>query len=383
MRLGGTDRNVCATRKFSLDDALGALPRRSWFLTMRRFAIDLSLLCITLGAVPNALGIEEPTTIPTTGRPWHVPFSEASGQFRIAAVADTNALRVEQPLLLRVRIMAQGAIHQPPQRINLAELPTFTQSFYIENIETADKQLDPQTWEFVYRLKPRSAKVQEIPSIPLAFYDPDIPFPESRFQIDYSDPLPLKVLPARTFEFERPPLPESVYAVPDASQLLERRGPPEPPSIWLTSLLLIAPPLLCLGWYQAWRRYWPSSLDADRRQRSRAAKEALRMLEEIDSLPPVAAATRAAAALTNYLRQRLGLPAEEPTPAEVADRVRNQGCSDALAAQTATIYEQCDAIRFSESLSRMPDTKDNTNLCRQATRLVLELEEATCRTSDF
>ena len=146
-------------------------------------------------------------------------------------------------------------VYQPPRRIALAEIPAFDQAFYIEDLEAADKQLDLRTWEFVYRLRPRSVKVESIPSIPLAFYDPDIPFPDSRFQIDYSDPIPLKVLASRIFERNRPPLPKSVYSIVEGPALLERREPSDRwPPAWLIVAALAVPPLVCYGWYEFWRR---------------------------------------------------------------------------------------------------------------------------------
>ena len=67
-----------------------------------------------------------------------------------------------------------------------------------------------------------------------------------------------------------------------------------------------------------------------------------------DTAPP-RNGERIAAIMAGYLSQRLGWPAREAAPAEVAVRLAERGCSVQLAAKTAELLRACDAARFARN----------------------------------
>jgi hypothetical protein len=332
----------------------------------------LAVLCLALAAarpLPAADG-DKSVEPPLLGRPDGVPFSEASGQFRVSARAEPAVVRVEEPVTLRVRVTAVGPVYRPPQRIDLASSAAFAAAFDVEEVEVRQPSLEPE-WELVYRLRPRRTSVNAVPSVPLAFYDPDVPFPERGFQVAYAEPIPLQVLPPRVFRAEKPPLPEAAYVVRGLAEVLAGRGAWSPPGPALAALALLLAPLLCLGWYRAWRHFWPDAAGAARQRRSRAAAEALRALQRAQRLAGGERAARAAAAVALYLRRRLDLPAAEPTPAEASGWLEARGCPAALAERAAGFFRSCDAARFA------PGPSGGVDLAA-ASALILAVEEESC-----
>src|SRR5262249_4902653 len=96
----------------------------------------------------------------------------------------------------------------------------------------------------------------------------------------------------------------------------------------------------------------------------------------LDRRQPKDAAVKAERILAEYLRHRFDLTAAEPTPAEVADRLRCGGASAATAEKTAAFFRGCDAVRFTPngtpSAADWPDT---------AAQLILALEAEPCSSS--
>jgi hypothetical protein len=326
------------------------------------------------------------------GRPPDLPFSEASGSFRVETDADPTALPAEEPLVLTLRVTATGPVRKPPRRIPLQELPAFRQAFHIEDIPDEESQaidavrlagllagpgparpallgaLLPQTaWEFRYRLKPKSTAVTEVPSLPFAFYNPAIPFPERRFQVLYADAIPLEVRPREVLEV---PLqaPARAFELATGQALLARQAPWAVP-VALIFLALLVPPVLCLAWYLIWRRLYPNAAKLASLRRSRAAALALDALQRLPPAPRQRAVV-AFRAVTGYLRQRLDLPGEEPTPLETSGHLQRLGCSAPVAGEALRFYRACDAARF---LPAAP--AEAADLPDQAVRLILALEE--------
>src|SRR5207249_4208777 len=102
-----------------------------------------------------------------------------------------------------------------------------------------------------------------------------------------------------------------------------------------------------------------------------AAQDALRSLRQIDGREPTERARRTAAAVADYLRQRLGLRAAEPTPAEAEACLREHGVSRELAGQAAVLLRGCAAVRFE------PEPPPHDELTDAASRLILALEAET------
>src|SRR5207248_1790069 len=65
-----------------------------------------------------------------------------------------------------------------------------------------------------------------------------------------------------------------------------RRDDDHLPGAFVLGLMLLAPPLGGLAWYVAWRRLYPDAARRARRQRSRAAQEALKALRDAEKRDP-------------------------------------------------------------------------------------------------
>ena len=329
------------------------------------------LLCLLS---PCALRADESgADVPTVGRPADLPFSGASGDFRVWADAEPKTLEAQKPLTLTLHVEARSDVRRPPRRIDLRELPSFKDRFTFEEIDPGGEQPAGPSWEFVYRLHPKGDGVTAVPGIPFVFYNPDIQYPRKGFQVAYTDPIPLTVKPPAAY----------VIPVPGPEVLFLRRGPTvaaawgrwTAPGPWAATALLSAPPLLCLGWYLGWRRLYPDAARLALRRRSAAARRALQALRAVGRLPPIERAARAAAVTADYLRGRFDAPAEEPTPAEAAACLGRAGCSPVLADQAAAFFRDCDAARFAPGEAPRPD------LPAAAIRFILAVEAETCSAS--
>jgi hypothetical protein len=101
----------------------------------------------------------------------------------------------------------------------------------------------------------------------------------------------------------------------------------------MLAALLATPPLLCFVWYRLWRRLYPNAAERRQRRRSKAARLALHYLaKQSDDV------LRTRAAAVDYLRQRLDLPALEPSPHEVARHLKRLGIAKPLVADWATFF---------------------------------------------
>lgn len=332
----------------------------------------------------------EADAIPPFGWPAELPFSQASGNFRIATEASPTTVAVEDPLILVVRIKASGPVRHPPRRLILTELPAFRESFHIEDLPDASAELQavvamvgnstpwsfvggvrPQlVWEFRYRLKPKNLGVQEIPALPFVFYNRAILSPERRFQVLYADAIPIEVKLRETVETGVQG-PAGAFDLVTGPALLDRVQPWEPPGPGLLAVILAAPPLVCWGWYLLWRRLNPSATRRALQRRSRAARLALDLLRRPPPGPGQPAQT-AGTAVTRYLRWRLDLPFEEPTPGETAAYLVRRGYSLDVAGAAMQFYRDYAAVRFQPA-----PLADAADLPDQATRLILAMEAET------
>jgi tetratricopeptide (TPR) repeat protein len=294
-----------------------------------------------------------PDDVPVVGRPVDLPFSEASGWFEVQVRAEPTTLQAETPLTFTLRVRAVRPPRHPPQPLDLRQLPDFAEQFYIEGSSAEAARPDDRTWEFSYRLKPRRTEVREIPSLPFVYFNPYLLTASKGFQVLYTDPIPLHVLPQETVPV---PVqgPERAFVLATGAAVLERQTPWTPPSIRTIAVLLLAPPLGCVAWYLFWRRAYPDAARLASQRRSRAARRALQalrtprrfFLSQIVKKQDEGDAARIAAIVAEYLQQRLDLASAEPTPCEVAALFAQHGFSSALTAQAVRFFEACDCARF-------------------------------------
>jgi hypothetical protein len=305
---------------------------------------SLSFLCV-LRVLCGLIFCAEYDDVPVVGRPVDLPFSEASGWFEVQAHGEPATLQAETPLTFTLTVKAVRPVRRPPQRIDLRQLPDFDEQFYIEDPSEEAARPDDRTWEFAYRLKPRRTEVREIPSLPFVYFNPYLLTASKGFQVLYTDPIPLHVLPHETVQV---PVqgPESAFELATGPTVLERQTPWTPPRVGTIVALLLAPPLGCIAWYLIWRRLNPDAARLASQRRSRAARRALQALRTIRRLDAESRAARIAAIVIGYLQQRLDLTIAEPTPNEIALLFAQRDFSSALTEQAIRFFETCDCVRF-------------------------------------
>jgi hypothetical protein len=293
----------------------------------------------------DAPASEQPDDIPVVGRPVDLPFSEASGWFEVQVRAEPTELQAETPLTFTLTVRAVRPVRRPPERLDLRQLPSFADQFYIEDPGEEAARPDDRTWEFVYGLKPRRTDVREIPSLPFVYFNPYLLTASKGYQVLYTDPIPLHVLPHETVQV---PVqgPESAFALVTGLAVLERQTKWTPPRLGTIAMLVLAPPLGCIAWYLLWRRLYPDAARLANQRRSRAARRALNALHAARRLDATSHAEKTAAIVAGYLQQRLDLAIAEPTPREVALLFAQHGFSSALTERAAGFFETCDRARF-------------------------------------
>jgi hypothetical protein len=326
---------------------------------------------------PQTPASSEGEDVPVVGRPVDLPFSEASGWFEVQAHAEPTTVQAERPLTLTLTVRAVRPPRRPPQRLDLRQLPDFAELFYIEEADEEAAQLNAHTWKFTYRLRPRRTEVSEIPSVPFVYFNPYLLTASKGFQVLYTDPIPLHVLPPETVQV---PVqgPESAFVLTTGPSVLERRVPWRPPGLGVIGVVLLVPPLGCIVWYFLWQRLYPDATRLARQRRSHAARRALQALRTAEQLDVKAGAAQTAALVADYFQQRLDWAIAEPTPREVALLFAQHHFSLALTEQAVCFFQACDCARFlpSDDATR-PSLMELQNA---AMRLILTMEEETCST---
>ncbi|MBI3407777.1 MAG: BatD family protein [Planctomycetes bacterium] len=325
----------------------------------------LAILCFL--AAPLPLYAQDADAPPAAAPP---DFSHVAGQFRLSSSAAPTKVAVEEPITIKVQISGQASTNYRPQRENLRIFPNDLEtSFYVEPVPEQDRlQPDRDVWEFVYRLRPKSAEVKAIPSLRLVYYAPV----RKKFQTTFSDEIPITVKsatgsPARTEELKALPLPERFYKLYPAEEVL-RDETPLRVSPLLAVLLFSLPPLVCVGWYWLWKLRHPGEKCEMHARRSRAARLALTYLEKQKPDP-----VRTAAALTDYLRARFELPPLEPTPQEIEKHLRRRGATKPTSRAWRDFFQTCDRLRFAPA-----PPKEGQDLPADAARLIHTVENDSC-----
>ncbi|QGJ71186.1 Hypothetical protein PBC10988_28890 [Planctomycetales bacterium 10988] len=125
--------------------------------------------------------------VPEEGRP--ADYRGAVGAFNIAATASPSKVRVGEAVRLELAIQGKGALEflPPPP---LAELPKLTEGFRVPD-EPLAGNLTGSIKTFETEIRPRVAGPQEIPPIPLSYFDPH----KETFVTIETSPISLDVLP--------------------------------------------------------------------------------------------------------------------------------------------------------------------------------------------
>jgi hypothetical protein len=318
-------------------------------------------------------------------------FSGAVGAYAIEADAAPRTVRVEDSVILTVRIKSTdpdgnpehlklksggGPVKLPAEYHPTRRIPALSAlktHFEVEVLPEKDGRPDGDTWEFSYRLRPRSLKANRIPRLEYKYWNPAT----RTFESSFSSAVDLRVLP-------RGPVTEAAspsqgghglaerYPFQAGPEVLERGKPWEAPGPWAVALFVCLPPALCVMWWRGWRRWHPDAHRLARRRQSRAARVALKALGAIHSTRGERG-SEVAAIMTRYLRERLDFPAEEPTPFEAALHLKQAEICPDVAEEVSDLFRACDAARFADdSHAALED------LVGEAARLVRTLEEQPC-----
>ncbi len=307
--------------------------------------------------------------IPTVGRPADLPFSGASGDFRVWADAAPKTLEAQTPLTLTLHVEARSDVLHPPRRIDLRELPSFKDRFTFEEMDAGGEPPTGPNWEFVYRLHPKGDSVTAVPGIPFVFYNPDIQYPRKGFQVAYTDPIALTVKPPAVY----------VVPVPGPEVLFSCARGPAVAATWAQGRRPDRGPSRrccrrrrCCAWAGTWAGGGCTPTPPGWRSGD-AARPPVAPCRRCERLADCSRSNRprAAAVTADYLRGRFDAPAEEPTPAEAAACLGRAGCSPVLAEQAAAFFRACDAARFA------PDGPPQPDLTDAAARFILAVEAET------
>jgi len=352
--------------------------------------LSLAAILLLLPAVATA---DDGPAIPLAGRP--EIFSGASGRFLLEAEVDPDTMAMEEPCVLRVYITAAGPVAAAPERLVLSDL--LLADFHVEELgvfpslsETARAAtlfglgsgeqpallslaglVPTRSWEFRYRLRPKRLDVDEVPGVAFCFHDPLLLTASKPFMTQYADPLPIRVVKGESTVRALVGT-EATFAW-QAAGALDRWERPSLPG-WPVLLGLATLPVVgCVVWYRVWRRLYPDAARQALIRRSRAAKVALAELARVRSPLDRAGANRAAAALGRYLRERLDLRTNEPTPGEVVAHFERVG----LAAHGQEVHRLLDALDAHRFASAVGDA----DIVASLRRLILTLEEEPCLAS--
>jgi hypothetical protein len=289
--------------------------------------------------------------IPLVGRPAELPFTNASAGFHregeewlvpfiLKASAQPTEVAVGQSVQFRVEIQARGKVRQPPEKIDLKEVPAFTRLFDIEDFAEDAPRTKGNSWVWEYRLKPKDLNANQIPGMPFLFYNPDVRPSAKAFQMIYSDPVSLTIRPRQTPQLLGDVPAELLSPIFDERLLANERP-------WTFPNWLFAIPVLgCLLWYLVWRRLYPDALALARRQQSRAARRALAGLRRVGLGKQQQTGEEIFRSLMQYLHERLAFTIAEPTAQQCADTLRDAGCSGDAIQAIGELIAGCAELRF-------------------------------------
>lgn len=330
------------------------------------------LLCLLL-LLPAADADDGP---PLVRRPPH--FNGAVGTFDIAARAEPTTLQAEDPLTYTVRVTATGTVGEPPARPRLEDFLSFKEAFYIEPLGPPEgARPDERSWEFAYRLKPKSTEVTAVPGFPFVFFRPGAVPAWRGYQTKYAPEIPLQVRPREAVKIgteEAKPfdVPEATFVLVTGPNVLRHDRIERLPGLAVLAALFLVPPVACVAWYLAWRRLSPDAARLAHQRRSRAARDALAALKQLRAPTAEERARQAALIVARYLHQRWELPQELPTPTEAADHLRRAGLPEASANEASAFFAACDTARFA------PGQAETSDLRPSAEKVIVTLEELTC-----
>lgn len=318
-------------------------------------------------------------------------FSHVVGiDYRISYSAEPTEVIVEDPITVKIRITGKdppgkdSKKYQPQRRLLRLFKEEARHDFHIEPVADQDRFIPGKnglnTWEFVYRLRPKSTRVKEVPEPHLTFYWPG---PDGGFKTKYPDdiPIPLTVTPrpklkSNDLGLKVIEVPERMFQLATGDAVLSRDDPWPYWNLPLLIAMALAIPVLSWLGILTWQWLYP---DSQRRLQLRRSLAARRAVRELGQAKEACSAALLAWILTGYLRQRLDFPAVEPTPAEVDRFLRRRGVSAEVRNRWAELFRNFDEARFTpaNSVGAMPPLPGDSWPTR-AVHLIHALEADPC-----
>ena len=128
-----------------------------------------------------------------------IPFSGAVGsRFRISALVKDAIINPGSAFDFEVDIHATGRVLLPPGEFDFESMFAGNSSFKVE-ILPGLTQTGAKRWRYFCRLWPLEEGKLEIPEIPFAYINPDIPWPNKQLMLDFSDSIKEEVLQRKVF----------------------------------------------------------------------------------------------------------------------------------------------------------------------------------------
>jgi hypothetical protein len=128
-----------------------------------------------------------------------IQFSGAVGsRFRISALVKDAIISPGSAFDFEVDIQATGRVLLPPGEFDFESMFAGNASFKVE-VLPGFTQSDAKGWRYFCRLWPLEEGKLEIPEIPLAYINPDIPWPNKQLMLDFSDSIKVEVLHRKVF----------------------------------------------------------------------------------------------------------------------------------------------------------------------------------------
>jgi oxygen tolerance protein BatD len=317
--------------------------------------------------------------VPSAGQP--ASFSGAIGRFQVEADVNPKILRVGDPLSVTLTVRGEGLLEtvHPPA---LEQQGPLAQKFKVQTDPPAVKT-DSDTKTFTYTLRPRHAGIREVPSIEMAYFDPDT----QRFQVVRSAPVALRVDAASTLALTEvvdatgesgksvlgQELTEGILANYHGEALLI----PQHFSMHVglrTVLLLALPPAAYIAallwrWRHRRRQQHPDYQRA--RKAGQRALATLRALKTHQTQGDPALYDGVHQVLTGYLGDKLHLVGAGLTVDDVTRHLQARQLDPALLDQVTTLLHLCDSARYAPGSLAVAQL---TGLLEDAEALVQRLE---------
>lgn len=322
--------------------------------------------------------------LPEAGKP--SGFNGLVGQYQIEASADPTTVKVGDPITLTIRVTGPDYL-DPVKLPPLNQEPELARNFRIPP-EMAPGTINGNVKVFTQTLRAADAGVNEIPPIPLPYFDTAA----GEYRVARSNPIPLKVSAAR------------VVTAGDAEGISSSSGPAKTelenwaegiaynyedlsvlddqsagPGHWLTSpfwiALLVGFPAIyaILFGFTGYRR--SRLVNPEIHLRRKAYSRLLQQLKAIDPAGTDGKATAAVvlSAFRDYLAAKLKLPPGGRTWREIEAALRQRKIAGALLSEVKMLFHTCEAMGYGGIAS---DGDRDGNLSDRAAALAKQLERS-------